>query len=348
MEPRRVAGFLAAPGATLGATRLVLLHGDDAGLVRERATMLLRAVLGGEDDPFRLAEVTREAAARDPRLLADEAAAVPLTGGRRVVRVRDAGDALAPAAERVLQAERPGGGPGAAPGGLVLLEGGELPGRSRLRALLEPAEGALVIACYRERGAELGQAIVAILDELGVKADRGAVDWLSQRLGEDRLLMRRELEKLALYVGEGGRVTEDGAAACIGEGTTLDLEEALMAATVGDAVATDRALEAAFAEGETAVGVVRAALRHLQRLQSAVLAMQGGATPQTALAGLRPPVFFRHRPAFERALRLWSPARLDAAGAALLETERRTKTTGLPENAVARMALLDVARMARR
>jgi DNA polymerase-3 subunit delta len=76
------------------------------------------------------------------------------------------------------------------------------------------------------------------------------------------------------------------------------------------------------------------------------LAVAGGAAPGAALDGLRPPVFFRHKPAFERALRGWRPDALEAAGSALLDAERRTKTTGLPSAAVAREAVMSLARRA--
>lgn len=97
IDARRIAGFLADPPA---ATRVVLIYGDDLGLVRERADQLMRAVVA--DDPFGLAEVPRDAASRDASLLAAEAAQPALTGGRRLVRVRDATDGLANAAKAAL------------------------------------------------------------------------------------------------------------------------------------------------------------------------------------------------------------------------------------------------------
>ena len=141
LDARRIAGFLADPGAV----KVVLVFGEDGGLVRERGDALTRAVAG--DDPFRLVEIPREAAAKDATLLAAEAATPALTGGRRLVRVRDATDGLANAAKAVLA----GNGPG-----IVLLEGGSLDGRKGLRAALEKAgPEAAVIACYAETGAAL-------------------------------------------------------------------------------------------------------------------------------------------------------------------------------------------------
>lgn len=332
LDARRIPAFLADPGAV----RVVLVFGEDGGLVRERADALARSVAG--DDPFCLVDIAREAAAKDPGLLAAEAATPALTGGRRLVRVRDATDGLASGIKHVLG----GTGPG-----IVLLEAGGLDGRKGLRAALEKAgPEAAVMACYAETGAALEGSIAGLLKSLGVTAEPAAMSFMAQRLGEDRLVMRRECEKLALYVGAGGRVSEEDAVASLSEGSALDLDAALLAATEGDAARTDRALDAAFAEGAHAVQVVRAALRHVQRLEAGAAAVARGASAREAVEGMRPPVFFKSRPAIERALRLWRPEMLAAAGSALLEAERLTKTTGSPDEAVARAAVMGLAREA--
>jgi len=328
LDARRAAAVLADPGSF----RAVLLHGDDAGLVRERAEALVRLVMGGKtDDPFRLAELTREEAAK-AGVLAGEVSALAMTGGRRVVRLREATDAHAAALKDALAT------PGEA---LMILEGGELTARSKLRVLGEAAPEVAVIACYRERGEELARTLGMMLKEQGVQADPAALSWLASRLGEDRMQTRREVEKIALYVGPGGRVDEDAALACVAEGAASDLDVALMAATAGDAAAADQALASAFAEGANPVQVLRAALRHVQRLHEAAVA--GGDS-----GILRPPVFFRHKPAFDRALRLWSAGALEAVGGALLDAEKRTKTTAFRDAdvTIARAALAAIARQA--
>ena len=72
-----------------------MLYGPDEGLVRERADTVARSVCPDLNDPFRVADLTAAVLAADPARLADEAAQLSLIGGRRVVRVRGAGDALA-------------------------------------------------------------------------------------------------------------------------------------------------------------------------------------------------------------------------------------------------------------
>ena len=326
LDPRRFAAFLADPGAN----RAVLLYGEDGGLARERADQLQAAIAPG-NDPFRIAELPRDqATARGA--LAGEVAALALTGGRRVVRVRDATDAVAAPLKEALE------GKGDA---LVILEAGELPARSKLRQLAETHPQAACIPCYRERGAELSATIAALLKEGGAKAEPAAIAWLAARLGDDRQTLRREMEKLALYAGPGGTLTEEDVLAAIGDGSALELDEALVAATAGDVATADRALESAMAEGAAAVQVVRALLRHVQRLHLASVA---------GMQALQPPVFFRSRPGFERALRIWRPEALALVLDELREAERNTKSGGtgrpMPDAAVARNALLTIARRA--
>jgi DNA polymerase-3 subunit delta len=165
-------------------------------------------------------------------------------------------------------------------------------------------------------------------------------------LGADRVSTRQEAEKLALYVGPGGRVDLDAAMACVGDLAGLSLDDALFAATEGDVALTDRALELAIAEGAAPVGVLRAGLSHLQRLHRVRLAMDEGLSAADAAKSARPPVFFRRVATFVRALELWSSAGLMAAMAGLAEAERGCKRTGAPDQVLARGAVLTLARRA--
>lgn len=313
VEARSIPGFLKNPGSC----RVVLLHGEDVGLIRARADAIAAAVLGEGDDPFRLAWLEPDAHDR----LVEEASSLALTGGRRVVRVRDAGDKLTDGVKQALD------GNGQA---LLILEAPGLTSRSKLRALVEKAPDAAAIACYPEEGRSLQGTIRQVLAERGLGIEAEALDYLTGQLGADQAQTRQELEKLALYVGEVKRVDLAAAEACVGEAASLSLEDALFAATSGDRAGADRALRVAMAEGATAIGIIRAALMHLQRLHRARLAMARGASAPQAAKEVRPPVFFRRLPDFTRALSGWSVEGLERAMNALLAAELACKRTGAP------------------
>jgi len=331
LDARKLAGLLRDPGPC----RVVLLHGEDVGLIRERAEALVRAVAGSLDDPFLVADLSRETAGD----LAAEAASIPMTRGRRVVRLREATDTATAVVKTVLEGNAPA---------FVVLEAGALPPRSKLRTLAESAPDAAAIACYPEDGAALEATIRGVLGELGVTVQADALAWLAGQLGADRASTRRELEKLALYAGPGGRIDLDAAMACVGDLAGLSLDDAVFAATEGNVALADRALEVAMGEGAGPVQVLRATLMHLHRLQRARAAMEEGVSADEAMRALRPPVFFRRTGAFRRALTLWNQSALEAAALGMSDAERQCKRTGMPDVTISRSALLTLARRSKR
>ncbi len=329
LAPQRLAAFLRNPGDC----RVVLLYGDDVGMIHHRAETLVRAVAGSLDDPFLVAELARGELDRLP----DEAVSLPLTGGRRVVRVRDATDAAAGPVQAVLHSRAQA---------LVVLEAPGIAARSKLRTLLEAAPDGAAIACHPEEGRALEETIRRVLGAATAGVDQDALAWLTGQLGADQVSTHAELEKLALYAGPGGRVDLDMAMYCVGDAAGLSLDDALFAATAGDLATTDRALELAVAEGAAPVGVLRGGLMHLQRLYRARLLMEAGMSAGEAAKAARPPVFFRRIGAFTRALSLWSSSSLAAAMTGLSQAERNCKRTGAPDHALSRHAVLTLARRA--
>ncbi len=329
LAPQRLAAFLRRPGNC----RVVLLFGDDVGMIRHRAEELIRAVAGSLDDPFLVAELARDRLDRLP----DEAASVPLIGGRRVVRVRDASDAATGPVQTVLNSHAQA---------LVVLEAPGIATRSRLRTLLEAASDGVAIGCHPEEGRALEETTRRVLGAATVGIDQDALAWLTGQLGADQVSTHAELEKLALYAGPNGRVDMDMAMHCVGDAAGLSLDDALFAATAGDLATADRALELAVAEGAAPMGVLRGGLIHLQRLYRARLLMETGMSAGDAAKAVRPPVFFRRIGPFTKALSLWSSASLAVAMAGLSQAERNCKRTGAPDLTLSRHAVLTLARRA--
>ncbi len=334
IETRASAKFLRAPDR---GCRAILLFGPDGGLVRERGASLARLVADDLADPFRVSELTGEMIEGDPARLADEAAALSLSGGRRVVRVRPAGNEAAEAFAGFLK--HPVGD------ALVVVEAGELDGRSALRKLFETATNAAAVACYRDEGAGLAAVISDTLAGFKVSAAADAAQWLAERLGGDRQVTRSELEKLALYVGAGNTASLEDARACVGDSAEIDLDDLVNATARGDAPALARALDRLWAEGATPIKVLRAAQRHFTRLHLCAGLIAGGCDDASAMKSLRPPVFWKEVASFGEQLRRWPLPRLAHALDRLLATEMECKRAGQSPMAdlLVGQALLDLA-----
>ncbi len=334
IRPAAADSFCKSPPAEV---RGLLIYGPDLGLVRERAENAARAVAGDLSDPFTVVEFTAAALRDDPTRLADEAAALSLTGGRRVVRLRDAGEAVAAAAADALATKGDA---------LVIVEAGDLAARSKLRLLFEAAENAAAVACYLDEGKGLDDLVRDSLAEAGLSAPREVVTWIAANLGSDRMVSRRELEKLVLYMAGKSAVTVEDAQEIIGDSAAVTLDDIVNSAAGGNLEALTVALARARFEGVAAISILRAAARHVSRLEEAVAAVAGGASPEQAIKSLRPPVFYKQEPAFRVQVGRWRPQTLGRARAELIQAELDCKSTGMPDDAVCERALMRLAAMA--
>jgi len=334
LAARQVEAFLDSP-----SVGCVLLYGPDGGLVRERAERLTKLIAGDAGDPFRVAEIAASSLRDDPARLADEANALSLTGGRRVVRLRDAGDTLAAVIQPLLA------GPPTA--GFVIVESGDLGPRSSLRVLFETAKSAAALPCYHDEGGTLGGLVDSVLREAGLRATQEARAFLLEHLGGDRGVSRAELDKLVTYMaGHGPEVGLDDAVACVGDSAIASLDDVAFAIGDGDVLAADRAIDRSLQDGATSVGVLRAVARHFLRLHQTGAAASAGGDLDRLVKSLRPPVHFRVVDRFQRQVRRWTAAALGAGIDRLLEAELACKQTGAPDEALMRRACLEITRLA--
>jgi len=304
---------------------------------------LCRAVAGSTDDPFRVVRIAADAIKADPARLSDEARAMALGGGRRVVRVDGAGDALTLAMRSLF--DDPDFGPDDA---LIVVDAGALAARSSLRKLFEGEATAAAVACYADDARDIARLIGETLGGHGIEVSRDAAAYLAAHLGGDRAVSRGELKKLALYMGGAGTVELADAIASVGDSAATALDDACFAAAGGDYGGLDKALARAVAEGVHGVAILRAAGRHVMRLHQAAGIMSEGKSADQAVRALRPPVIFFQVERFRAQLSRWSPGTLSRALDVLIEAEIDCKTTGMPADAVTGRALMRIAQMARR
>lgn len=317
----------------------VLVFGPDRGLVTERANRLAKSVVPDLTDPFRVADLDEGTLDSDPARLADEAQALSMTGGRRVVRVRGAGNSHTGVFEAVL--DQPVGD------ALIVAEGGDLNKSSSLRKLFTEADNAAAIACYPDSPRDLADVVRNALKAENLTISAEALDDAVSRLGSDRGVTRRELDKLILYAKDKKRIEVEDIRAIMGDEAEARAEEMCDAAGEGDFRRLDIALERLWVAETSPIAVVRTALGHFQRLAQAVAEKNRGDSLDNAMRKFRPPVHFSRVNSFKAQANRWTEPKLLAALDMLLETEALCKTTGVPAEAACGRALLNIAAMAR-
>lgn len=333
LQTREVEAFVKRPRPDI---RAVLLFGSDAGLIRERAKQIAQSVVPDLSDPFRVATLTGAQLQEDPARLVDEAAAIALTGGRRVVMVSGAGDRNAKLFEGFL--DDPAGD------ALIVVEAGELAARSSLRGVFEDADHAVAIGCYADDQRALHNLIEDMAREAGKKIAPEAMAYLTDNLGTDRMVSRGEIAKLLLYKGDDVTpISLEDCEAVVGDSGTLFLDDAAFAAFGGDFAALTDALTRCESAGESPVAILRVAQKHGQKLHLAAAQREAGSRIDPQRLG----VHWTRRDGFERQCKLWSSERLMRALEILTDAELTAKSTGMPAAAACGDALLRIARAAR-
>lgn len=163
----------------------------------------------------------------------------------------------------------------------------------------------------------------------GVVLDEGAARALATAVGADLGILARELEKLAGFVGDGGRITIETVEAA---GTRLPrqnrwdwfdmvgqkrFEEAL------------RGLPVLIGQGETGVGLVIGLGTHILRIGV------GAASGRRGLeAALQPRLHFLINKSIMPQARLWTPDEVEDAVLGLLRVDRLLKASGVSDEAL--------------
>ncbi|MFO1246890.1 MAG: DNA polymerase III subunit delta [Alphaproteobacteria bacterium] len=318
---------------------LALVYGPDAGLVQERAEKLLKTVAPDLTDPFNVADLNEATLLADPARLADEAAAISMMGGRRVVRVRGAGNDLADLLESF--ADDPKGD------ALVVIEAGDLAKSSALRKVFDDHKSAAAIQCYPDSVRDLGDVVRDALRAEGLSIAPDALEDAVSRLGSDRGVTRREIEKLLLYMHGKKQVTLEDVRAVMGDEAEARSESACDAAAGGDLAKLDRELERLWVSDVAPAQVLRSAMGHFQRLMQARESANRGESIDAAMKRLRPPIHFSRATAFKNQAQRWNTDKLGEALDMLLDAESLTRTTGVPAEAVTGRVLMNIAAMAK-
>ncbi|WP_182087222.1 DNA polymerase III subunit delta [Aureimonas sp. ME7] len=296
-KAHEVDAFLSRPDTSFP---VILLYGPDPGLVSERAEVAARLSGVEAGDPFAHVVLQADELERDIGRLFDEARTVSMFGGRRLVRVKGAGNGrnLADAVAD-LAAEPP-------PGCTIVIEAGDLKKSAPLRTQTERGRAAMALPCYQDEDKALDRMIDEELTEAKLTIDRTAREALRDRLGADRRASRGEVRKLCLYALGKSQISVEDVEAIVGDVSAETVDEAVDAAASGEVKRLPEVIGRLVSGGTSTFQLHGALLRFFQGLQLLRAEVERGMPVSAAVEKRRP--HFRRRPALEAALGAWDGA----------------------------------------
>ncbi|KGB56172.1 DNA polymerase III subunit delta [Sphingopyxis sp. SE2] len=324
------------------AVRFTLLTGPDEATMEAVAVRLI-GLAGKEAERL---DLTGSQLAQDPSLLAAEAASMSLFSPARIIKLELSGsgdDSLA-AVEALLAAEtaiNP-----------VIATGASVTAKSKLVKLVEGSDQAVAAICYQpDRRALVGIAMAAA-QEQGLRIANSEAQLLVDLVSGDQALMRREIEKIALYLDAGPdrqRQVTPADIAALGAAThEEDVSECINVALGGRVRDLPEMLAKAAAVGVAEIRIIRAlAIRALAlaRLRAEV---DGGAHPATVVSARSSGIFWKERDAVTAQLHIWDSVRIARLMSRLLDCERALKASGTAGGVLFRKLMTDIAHQAAR
>jgi DNA polymerase-3 subunit delta len=332
------AAILAAAAKPPAPLRMILLHGGDESASMELAQRVTRGYLDAAN-PLSVDVITAAEIDKDPSRLVAAAANVSMFGDRTLVRVDGVSDDSAAAAAALLDSS--------AGGNLVLMVAGQLRKGSKLLTRAEAEKDVLSCVSYPPDARNAVAAVDEIARELGLVAGRGAARAAFDASGGERAVLRRELEKIALYLDASVAIPQTFEIADLNAIGT-DLGDAKFGSLVesiagGDAAAADVQLTRLMMQGMPGITLLRTVARRFWQLLDLRQAVDGGSSPSSAVDSARPPVFWKDKSVIAgEVARLRTPT-LRNILARLLSAERAIKRSGSAGDVLCSQVLLGVA-----
>jgi DNA polymerase III subunit delta len=317
--------------------RLYLFYGPDEGQSRAHAERLLK---GLEAEKF---VIQAQTAKTDPALLADEAAAIGLFGGKRALWIDSAGDEILASVEALLEApatESP-----------VIAVAGNLRKTSPLVKLAEAHALALAHISYGLDDRDAGRLVEELARTEGLRLAPGLAGQIASAAGNERAIIAQELAKLALYCGaapDKPAEADGNALDAIGAGNEGEWMRLGDLALAGDLAALSRELDSTAADAEP-IAVLRALQRRLLMLAPIRTRVEGGVRLHDAVTSAGKPVFWKEKDLVVKLVGLWDSRALSRVLERSGDLERRLMRPDSPPVAEAlEEELIAIARTARR
>lgn len=320
-----------------GDVRFYLFHGPDEAQSRALAASLLEA-LGATR--FLMAAGSVKS---DPALLVDEASAMSLFGGRRVVWIEPATKDIEEGVAALLDCpatESP-----------VVAVAGVLSRSSTLLKLAETSPRALAFAAYVPEGQDAQRMIADVGRRFGLKISPPVAARLADACGNDQAIAAQELQKLALYVDaspqtpkELGHSAIDDVGADTAEGDFQRLADLALGGEIGELVGELSRLPAG---GSEAIPVVRSLQRRLLMLAPARARIERGERLDAVMASLGKSLFWKDKAKVQRMISKWSADDLAIVVERAGSLERSLMFTSAPDREALGEELLAIARKAR-
>ena len=296
--------------------KAALIFGTDSTGVQEVAKKIQKIIVP-EAGPFSVISITPADLKSTPDRVLEEANTADLMGGRRLIWLKEAtaqhANIMADFVEKC-QTDA-----------FLVMTAENLTKSAALRAESEASSDILVIACYPPEIMDLRRIIQNFAREAGFEFSPEAMDYLIQNTDNNTLILKNELDKIALWNQDKKQITLDLVQQLVGTGT-VNSDTLIQAVANKQSEKMLVALNTLLAQGENPVTLVRMVARYFSNLLRGVEKVEAGEASADVAKKILKPAQFRLEESVQEQLRTWTKASLLKAHHDLLNAEIQMKS----------------------
>ena len=315
---RDIASLLSQPDPKYHA---YLFYGHDYGLIRERARTIALHFTAQLDDPFVVSNLSSQDVSEDKACLPDRLNALPAFGNLRLVMLSGIGTEMTEAVKigfgSLHEQAR------------LIIQARDINTKHALVKFCDQHPSCASIGCYQDESRSLIELAKGIFKRNNIQISRDALVMLGSLLGSDRAVSRQEIEKLALFAGLDGKLTEEDINNVLGDSGALVQDLITIAILDGNVPQFKKLYFRSQQDGQSPVNLLRQMLSLFKNMLSARLTIEAGQTSAAALSKFKPPLHFKIKPVVTAQLSKWTSDQLNEIINRLITTEIQIKTTAV-------------------
>ncbi len=290
----------------------ILIYGPNEGLVRDNLDKITQSQYVRED--HELIDVQGKELDADPLFLDQVANTVSMFHKNKIIIGNAIKDKHLMIIEEIVMKE---------PQNVILvIRDGNLTKTSKIRNFFEKDKNCFALACYEDDGRSIMRNIEEFINKNKFQLDRDIKNYLLQSLSNDRMISKRELEKIEIfYGGSDTKIKLEDVKILLNDSSSQNLNKMNENVMFGNTPKSSKIINKLLTEGASPISLIRSLINYLLRIQQTKIEMKKGNNFEQSIKTLRPPVFWKEKDNFQKHCLKWPLQEIEANLSKLLETE---------------------------
>ena len=291
-----------------------LVYGQNKGLVREKTQTIIDTY---KDDQTEIIKFENDELISEPEKLSNEFNTFSLIAEKKIIHVLNTKDNLTETITNTINNQDSTN--------LIIFETGELTPRSKLRKFFEKEKNLGILACYFDTERDVQDLIETTFKKEDISISRDISLLIAKRLGNERHIIKSELEKIILYLKDKKEFKAEDILKCLGQNEDFGFDNLNYNLCDGNVVKLDKIINQLYLQGINPVALLRSVGKHFQKILFVNQKIDSGMNLDESFIKLKPPIFFLYINQFKNQVKKWKTNLCYKAIERIMETEKLCK-----------------------